>query len=66
MSLLSRHRFDTSVVVARVRIVPPAEDALIRDVGREGIAEPVDVVRPRPRLVAMSIQSMDGDNANSC
>jgi hypothetical protein len=66
VSLLSRHRFDTSVVAVRVRIVPPAEDARIRDVGREEIAEPVDVVRRRPRLVAMSIQSVDGDNANSC
>lgn len=66
MSLLSRHRFDTSVVAVRVRIVPPAEDTRVRDVGREEIAEPVGVVRRRPRLVAMSIQSVDGDNANSC
>lgn len=51
-----------NTVTVSIRIVAPAEDARIRDIVREEIAEPVDAVRRRPSLVSVSIQPMDGDD----
>jgi len=53
-------------VTMRVRIVSPAEDARVRDISREEIAEPVHAVRRRPGLVAVSVQAMDSYNAGEC
>ena len=55
---------DTAAVC--VRIVSPAEDARVRDIGREEIAEPVHAVRRRPGLSTVSVQAMDGYNAGEC
>lgn len=49
-------------VTMSVCIISPAEDTCIRDVGREEMVEPVDAVFCCPGPVAMSIQSMDGNN----
>lgn len=57
--------FAAKTVAMSVRIVSPAEDARIRDVAREEVAEPMDVVRRCPSLVAVSIQPMDGDNTTN-
>jgi hypothetical protein len=46
-----------------IRIVTPAKDAGVRKVGRKEIAEPVNVVRGRPRCVSMPVQAMNGDDA---
>lgn len=54
--------FAAKTVAMSVRIVSPAEDARIWDVAREEVAEPMDVVRRCPRLIAVPIQPMDGDN----
>uniref|UniRef100_A0A093W277 Putative choline kinase 3 n=1 Tax=Talaromyces marneffei PM1 TaxID=1077442 RepID=A0A093W277_TALMA len=53
----------SDAVVMRVRIISPAEDTSVRDIGREEIAEPVYAVRCRPGFVAVSIQAMDSHNA---
>ena len=53
-------------VAMRVRIISPAEDARVQDIGREEIAEPVHAVRRRPSLVTVSVQAMDGYNAGEC
>jgi hypothetical protein len=53
-------------VAMRVRIVSPAEDARIWDIVREEIVEPVDTVRCRPSLVAVSVQTVDGNDARKC
>jgi len=46
-----------------VRIVPPAEDSGVRDIVRKEVAEPMGAIRGRPGLVLVSVQAMDGDNA---
>jgi hypothetical protein len=48
---------------ANVCIVTPAQDAGVRGVIWKEIAEPVHAIRGRPRLITVSIQAMDGDNA---
>jgi hypothetical protein len=53
-------------VAMRVRIVSPAEDPRFWDIVREEIAEPVDAVRRRPSLVAVSVQAVDGNDARKC
>jgi hypothetical protein len=45
-----------------VRIVAPAEDARVRDVVWEEVAQPVDAAARCPRLLAVSVQAMDGDD----
>src|SRR5579871_4449042 len=54
------------IVAMRVRIISPAEDARVRDIGWEEITEPVYAVRRRPSLVAVSVQAMDGYNTGEC
>ncbi len=49
-------------VAISICIISPTEDACIWDVGREKIVEPVVSVYCCPGLVAMSVQSMDGNN----
>jgi hypothetical protein len=46
-----------------IRIVAPAEYACVRQVVREEVAQPVDAVARRPRLLVVSVQTMDGDDA---
>jgi hypothetical protein len=50
-------------VAMGVCIVISAQDAGVRDVIWKEIAEPVHIIRGRPRLVTVSIQAVDGDNA---
>ena len=50
-------------VALGVRIVSPAEDSGVRDIARKEIAEPVGAIRGRPGLVLVSVQAMDGDDA---
>ena len=52
---------DTAAVC--IRIISPAENARIRDIAREEIAEPMDVVCRCPSLVAMSVQPVNRDDA---
>jgi hypothetical protein len=47
----------------RVRIVAPAKYACIWQVVREKIAQPIDAVVRCPRLLAVSVQAVDSDNA---
>jgi hypothetical protein len=49
-------------VAVSIRIVSPRKYAGIRDIIWEEIAEPMDVVRGRPSLVLMSVQSVNGNN----
>ncbi len=46
-----------------VRIVSPAQNARVRDVGWEKVTEPVHVVRGRPCLVSISVQAVHRDDA---
>jgi hypothetical protein len=46
----------------RVCIVTPTEYARIGQVVREEVTQPVDTVVRRPRLLAVSVQTMDCDN----
>jgi hypothetical protein len=46
-----------------VRIVTPTEYARVGQIVREEVAQPVDTVGCCPRLLAMSVQAMDGDDA---
>ena len=46
-----------------IRIVSPAENAGVRKVGRKKITEPVDAVRGRPRFISITVQVMNGDDA---
>ncbi len=52
-------------VAMSVRIVSPAEDARVWDIGREEVSEPVHVVRRRPGLVAVAVEAMDGNDAGN-
>jgi hypothetical protein len=45
-----------------VRIVAPAEDARVGEVVREEVAQPIDAAACCPRLLAVSVQAMDGDD----
>jgi hypothetical protein len=45
-----------------VRIVAPAEYARVGQVLWEEVAQPVDAAARRPRLLAVSVQAMDGDD----
>jgi hypothetical protein len=45
-----------------VRIVTPAEYARVGEVVREEVAQPVDTAARCPRLLAMSVQAMNGDD----
>jgi hypothetical protein len=51
-------------VAMSVRIVSPAEDSRIRDIVRKDIAQPVNAIRSRPRLLSVSVQAMDRDDAD--
>jgi hypothetical protein len=51
-----------NAVAMSVCIVSPAEDARIWDVSREELVEPVDAVCCSPRLVAVSVQSMESND----
>jgi hypothetical protein len=46
----------------RVCIVAPTKYARVGQVVREEVSEPVNTVVRRPRLLAVSVQTMDGDN----
>ena len=46
----------------RARIVAPAKYARVRKIVGEKVAEPVDVVACCLRLLAVSVQAMDGDD----
>jgi hypothetical protein len=46
----------------RVCIVAPSEYARVGQVVGEEVAQPVDTVVCRPRLLAVSVQTMDCDN----
>ena len=46
----------------RVCIVAPTENTRVGQVVREEVAQPVDTVVRRPRLLAVSVQTMDCDN----
>jgi hypothetical protein len=46
-----------------VGIVAPAEDTSPRDVVRQEITEPVDAVARGPRLVAVAVEAVHGDDA---
>jgi hypothetical protein len=45
-----------------VCIVAPAENARVGQVVREKVSQPVDTVVRRPRLLAVSVQTMDCDD----
>ena len=47
----------------RVRVVAPAEYACARQVVRQQVAQPVHAVTSRPRLLAVSVQAVDRDDA---
>jgi hypothetical protein len=47
----------------RVGIVAPAENAGAGDILGQEVAEPVDTVAGRPRLFAVAVEAMDGDDA---
>lgn len=44
-------------------IVAPAEDAGMRDVVRQEVAEPVDSIACGPCCLAVAVGAMDGDDA---
>ena len=46
-----------------VRIVAPAEYASVWEVVREEVVQPVDTAARCPRLLVVSVQAMDGDDA---
>jgi hypothetical protein len=46
-----------------VRIVAPAEYARVGQVVREEVAQPVDAVFRRPRLLAVTVEAVDSDDA---
>jgi hypothetical protein len=52
-------------VAMSVRVVSPAKDPRVGYVSRQEGAKPVDVVRRLPSLIAVSVQPMDGDNAEN-
>lgn len=47
------------------RIRSPAQNARVRDIVRKKIAEPLDIVCGCPRIVSMSVESVNGDNAGT-
>lgn len=47
----------------RVGVIPPAEDAGVRDMGWKEIAKPVDAIARRPGFLPMSVQAVDRDDA---
>jgi hypothetical protein len=47
----------------RIRIIAPAKYTRVGEVVWKEIAEPVDAVNRRPGLLAVSVQSMDSDDA---
>ena len=49
---------------AGIGVVAPAKDAGVRDVVRQEIAKPVNVVISGPSPVAVAIKAMYGDDAN--
>jgi hypothetical protein len=49
----------------RICIVAPAKDARVVYVSWKEGAKPVDIVRRRPSLVAMSVQPMDGNDTGN-
>jgi hypothetical protein len=55
----------SSVVIAamRVCVVAPAGYAHVGKVLRKEVAEPVDAVARRPRVLPVSVHAMDGDDA---
>jgi hypothetical protein len=53
----------TDAVAMSVRIVAPAEYVRIGEMVGEEVTEPVDAVARRPRLLAVSVQAMDSDDA---
>jgi hypothetical protein len=53
-------------VAMRIRIISPTEDPRIWDISWEKTTEPVHAVRRRPSFVAVSIQTVDGNDARKC
>ncbi len=53
---------DTGVGVG-VGVIAPAEDASVRNVVRQEIAEPVDAIFRGPGLVAVAVEAMHGNDA---
>ena len=51
-----------NAVSMSVRVVSPAKYARIRDIGWEEVMKPVNPVCCRPGLIAVSVQSMDGND----
>jgi hypothetical protein len=47
----------------RVGIITPAEDAGAGDILGQEVAEPVDTVVGRPCLFAVTVETVDGDDA---
>ena len=56
-------RADTGAT-AGVGIITPAEDAGVRDIARQEITQPVDVVVSGPCPVAVAVEAMHGDDAD--
>jgi hypothetical protein len=52
-----------AVAVAGVGVVAPAEDPGVRDVVRQEITEPVDLILGGPGPVTVAIETMHGDDA---
>lgn len=53
-----------AVAIAGVGVIAPAEDTGVRDVGRQEIAEPVDLVLGGPGPVTVAVKTMHGDDAD--
>lgn len=47
-----------------IRVVTPAEYAGVRDIVRKEIVKPMDAICGCPRLVAVSVQAMDGHDTD--
>jgi hypothetical protein len=53
----------TDTVAVCVCIVSPAENARVWDIGRQEVAKPMHIVRRRPGLVVVAVQSVDSNDA---
>jgi hypothetical protein len=51
------------IAAMRVCVVAPAGYAHVGKVLRKEVAEPVDAVARRPRVLPVSVHAMDGDDA---
>jgi hypothetical protein len=52
-----------SIVIPGVGVIAPAEDTGMRDVVRQEITEPVDLVLGSPGPITVAVESMHGDDA---